>query len=78
VLIADGPNLQAKEPMGGWWVLEAADLEEAVAWGRKAAIAGRGRSRSARFTELFGWRATQVVFGQPDPIASLVSVQFSA
>jgi hypothetical protein len=41
VLITDGPYLEAKEHMGGFWVLEAADLDEALAWGRKAAVACR-------------------------------------
>ncbi len=41
VLITDGPYLEAKEYVGGLWVLEAADLDEALAWGRKAAVACR-------------------------------------
>ena len=41
VLITDGPYLETKEHMGGFWVLNAADLEEALAWGRKAAVACR-------------------------------------
>jgi hypothetical protein len=41
VLITDGPYLETKEHIGGFWVLEAADLDEALAWGRKAAVACR-------------------------------------
>jgi len=41
VLITDGPYLTTKEHVGGFWVLEAADLNEALAWGRKAAVACR-------------------------------------
>jgi hypothetical protein len=41
VLITDGPYAETKEHIGGFWILEAADLDEAVAWGRKAAIACR-------------------------------------
>lgn len=41
VLMTDGPYLETKELVGGFWVLEAADLDEALAWGRKAAIACR-------------------------------------
>lgn len=41
VHITDGPYIEAKEHVGGFWVLEAADLEEALEWGRKAAIACR-------------------------------------
>ncbi|KWV47807.1 hypothetical protein AS156_19425 [Bradyrhizobium macuxiense] len=41
VLITDGPYLETKEYVGGFWVLEAADMDEALAWGRKAAVACR-------------------------------------
>jgi hypothetical protein len=41
VLITDGPYLETKEHVGGFWVLEAADMDEALAWGRKAAVACR-------------------------------------
>ncbi len=41
VLITDGPYLETKEHIGGFWVLEAADLDEALAWERKAAVACR-------------------------------------
>ena len=41
VLLTDGPYLETKEHIGGFWVLEAADLDEALAWGRKAAVACR-------------------------------------
>ena len=41
MLITDGPYIEAKEHVGGFWVLEAADLDAALAWGRKAAVACR-------------------------------------
>ena len=41
VLITDGPYLETKEHVGGFWILEAADLDEALAWGRKGAVACR-------------------------------------
>jgi hypothetical protein len=41
VLITDGPYLETKEHIGGFWVLEAADLDEALEWGRKATVACR-------------------------------------
>lgn len=41
VIVTDGPYLETKEHVGGLWVLEAADLDEALEWGRKAAIACR-------------------------------------
>ena len=39
LLITDGPYLEAKEHVGGFWILEAADMDEALAWASKAAIA---------------------------------------
>jgi hypothetical protein len=41
VLVTDGPYLETKEHIGGFWVLEAAGLDEALAWGRKAVVACR-------------------------------------
>jgi len=41
VLVTDGPYLETKEHIGGFWILEAADLDEAVAWARKGAVACR-------------------------------------
>ena len=41
VVITDGPYLEAKEHVGGFWILECADMDEALAWARKAAIACR-------------------------------------
>jgi len=41
VLITDGPYAETKEHIGGFWVLQAASLDEALAWGRKAAVACR-------------------------------------
>lgn len=41
VLVTDGPYLDTKEHVGGFWILEAGSLEEALEWGRKAVIACR-------------------------------------
>ena len=41
VLITDGPYLETKEHIGGFWVLEVATLDDALACGRKAAVACR-------------------------------------
>jgi len=43
VLITDGPYLEAREHIGGFWILECADMDEAVAWARKGASATRGQ-----------------------------------
>ena len=39
VLVTDGPYVETKEHMGGFWILECANLDEAVAWAKKGAIA---------------------------------------
>lgn len=41
VLMTDGPFLEGKEHVGGFWVIKASDLDAALAWGRKAARACR-------------------------------------
>lgn len=41
VVITDGPYLETKEHIGGFWILDAANMDEAVAWGRKAVAACR-------------------------------------
>jgi len=41
VHITDGPYTEAKEHIGGFWILETADLDEALEWGRRAAKACR-------------------------------------
>ena len=39
VLVTDGPFTEAKEQLGGFWVIEASDLDAALAWARKATVA---------------------------------------
>jgi hypothetical protein len=41
VVLTDGPYLETKEHIGGFWILDAASMDEAVAWGRKAVVACR-------------------------------------
>ena len=43
VLITDGPYLETREHIGGFWILETADMNQAVAWARKGVIATRGK-----------------------------------
>jgi hypothetical protein len=57
VIITDGPYLETKEHIGGFWVLEVADLDEALAWGRKAAVACRAPVE------------VRAVFQKPAPVA---------
>jgi hypothetical protein len=42
-LITDGPYLDTKEHIGSFWILECADMDEAVAWARKGIAATRGQ-----------------------------------
>jgi len=42
VSMTDGPFAETKEQMGGFWVIEASDLDAALEWARKAAIACDG------------------------------------
>lgn len=39
VSMTDGPYAETKEQMGGFWVIEAADLDAALEWAGKAAAA---------------------------------------
>ena len=54
LLVTDGPYLETKEHIGGFWVLECASLDEALAWGRKAAIACRAPVEVRPFGSLKG------------------------
>ena len=38
-LTTDGPFAEIKEQIGGFWVIEAKDLDEALAWAAKATVA---------------------------------------
>lgn len=42
VLTTDGPFPEAKEQIGGFWIIEAADLDEALDWAAQATVACRG------------------------------------
>jgi hypothetical protein len=41
VRTTDGPYLETKEHIGGFWIVNAANMDEALAWGRKAVVACR-------------------------------------
>jgi hypothetical protein len=43
VHITDGPYLETKEHIGGFWILECADMDAAVAWARKGVGAMRAQ-----------------------------------
>jgi hypothetical protein len=42
IVTTDGPYLESKEHIGGFWIIKAADLDEALAWAKKATVACRG------------------------------------
>jgi hypothetical protein len=39
VLTTDGPYAETKEQLGGFWILQVPDLDSALAWASKAAVA---------------------------------------
>ena len=43
VLVTDGPYAEAKEVLAGYFLLEAADLDEAIAWAAQIPAAWRGK-----------------------------------
>lgn len=42
-VLTDGPYLETKEHLGGFWVIEAADLDEALALAAEGSNACRGK-----------------------------------
>ena len=42
VVTTDGPFVETKEQLGGFWVIKAEDLDAALAWARKATVACAG------------------------------------
>jgi hypothetical protein len=58
VSVTDGPYTETKEHIGGFWVLEAADLDEALEWARKGAVACRASGE------------VRQIFFAPDPKGS--------
>jgi hypothetical protein len=42
VVTTDGPFAESKEQIGGFWVIEAADLDAALAWAAKGSAACQG------------------------------------
>jgi hypothetical protein len=40
-LITDGPYTETKEHLGGFWIVDAADLDEVLEWAKLASVAVR-------------------------------------
>lgn len=58
VMVTDGPYLEAKEHVGGVWLLKCADMDEALTWARKAVVACRVPVEVREFLEIPAkWKA---------------------
>jgi hypothetical protein len=42
VITTDGPFAETKEQLGGFWIIEAADLDAALAWAARGSAACKG------------------------------------
>ncbi|MDQ6615351.1 MAG: YciI family protein [Actinomycetota bacterium] len=51
VLTTDGPFAETKEQLGGFWIIKATDLDEALAWAAKGAAACHGPVEVRPFQE---------------------------
>jgi hypothetical protein len=51
VLTTDGPFAETKEQLGGFWIIEAPDLDAALAWAAKGAAACAGPVEVRPFQE---------------------------
>ena len=52
VLMTDGPFAETKEQLGGFWVVQAEDLDAALDWAAKGSAACRGPVEVRPFQEL--------------------------
>jgi hypothetical protein len=48
----DGPYVSVAEPMGGFWVIEAADLDAALTWAQQGSAACQGPVEVRPFQEV--------------------------
>jgi hypothetical protein len=42
-IVTDGPYLESKEYLGGFWIIEAPDLDAALAWAKEGSKACAGK-----------------------------------
>jgi hypothetical protein len=52
MVVTDGPFVEAKEHVGGFWVLECESLDEALEWGKKATVACRAPVEVRQFMDV--------------------------
>jgi hypothetical protein len=50
-LVTDGPFAEAKESVGGFWIISAADLDEALRWAAEGSRACQGRVEVRPFAD---------------------------
>lgn len=50
-IVTDGPFVESKEYLGGFWVIEAPDLEAALEWAKEGSKACAGRVEVRPFQE---------------------------
>ena len=50
-IVTDGPYLETKEWIGGFWVFELPDLDAALAWATEASVACGGKVEVRPFQE---------------------------
>jgi hypothetical protein len=51
VLVTDGPFAEAKEQLGGFWIIKAPDLDAALKWAAEASAACQGPVEVRPFQE---------------------------
>ena len=51
VLTTDGPFAETKEQLGGFWIIQAPDLDAALAWATKGSVACGGAVEVRPFQE---------------------------
>ena len=54
VIITDGPFAEAKEQLGGFWIIEAPDLDAALDWAARGSAACGGPVEVRPFQEIPG------------------------
>ena len=50
-VVTDGPYIESKEKLGGFWVIKAADLDAALAWAKEGSAACEGPVEVRPFQE---------------------------
>jgi hypothetical protein len=64
-LVTDGPYTETKEHLAGFWIINAADLDEAVEWAKLAAVAEQRPIEVRPFFE--GDLDDAILANAPDP-----------